>query len=81
MAVHLAQYTLTRTMSHRPIAVSAAQLVHNSSDEQTHPPPPAYELVPPIMPAEVAAENRPTLPFRARNLWLHEGSESRWCWS
>lgn len=48
------------------------------TDEHVHPPPPAYELVPPTMPADQGpnGENRPTLPFRARNLFLHQGRES-----
>ncbi|GHJ89909.1 hypothetical protein NliqN6_6311 [Naganishia liquefaciens] len=54
-------------MSHRPVPTHLA-------DEHVHPPPPAYELVPPIMPSEVAAENRPALPLRARNVWLSEGT-------
>lgn len=67
-------------MSHRPVAVSAAELMTSSSDEQTHPPPPAYELVPPTMPTEITGDNRPSLPVRARNLFLNQGGECVRLW-
>ncbi|KAJ9102857.1 hypothetical protein QFC19_004585 [Naganishia cerealis] len=37
-------------------------------------PPPAYQLVPPpVIPSERGGDNRPALPFRARNLFLDQG--------